>query len=56
MSNDKYTPSELDRAANLRDVDESLRGETLYAIADMLRAIPAAAYEHPHDSSTERAR
>jgi hypothetical protein len=58
MSDDSarpYTSSELDRASNLREVDESLQEENLYTIAEMLRAIPAAAYEHPlHDASTER--
>jgi hypothetical protein len=52
-----YTGSELERAEKLQTADESLRGKTLYEIAEMLRAIPATAYEHPlHDSSMERSR
>jgi hypothetical protein len=58
MSDGKYTASELDRAADLKEADESLRGKTLHDVAELLRAIPAAAYEHPHlhDSSTEHSR
>jgi hypothetical protein len=57
MSDARYTPSELDRAGRLRDADESLASTSLRDIVDMMRAIPAAAYEHPsHESSTERSR
>jgi hypothetical protein len=52
-----YTCSELVRANKLREADESLRRKPIHEIAEMLRAIPAAAYEHPsHDTSTERTR
>jgi hypothetical protein len=52
-----YTCSELVRANKLRKADESLRCKPIHEVAEMLRAIPAAAYEHPsQDTSTERSR
>jgi hypothetical protein len=45
---DAFTDRKLERAADLKAANESLRYRTLYEIAAMMRAhIPSAAYEHP---------
>jgi hypothetical protein len=49
-----YSEIELARAAKLKAVDVSLQGESLHAIADLLRVIPPAAYVHESQAHAER--